>query len=1247
MKSKRLSSHLAWLLLILVTVGALISGGLLQGNRSLAALPDADPAITNYPSQFDGWAPGEIRQTVVPLGVLDWDITDHSCYIPYFYTSLVSTYYNGYPTPNHVVLDDDIVRIFIGYPQNTSGVLVPYCYMNMIFTDSYPLGFSSLSFTMRPLVLDFYSLSEAGFLFNGSFSGQYYTGYALILKCDNVTGMLESGVPTPNTAVFSLIYIENELMDSDAFQPGTIGSTRTLIGTYRTDIQYGSTPSFDVQVDSALDGSFQLYVDGALAADITAPQSTASGFGFYAGYSAIMFFHDDGALAVVQFEQIQMTVNMSAVSTTATVKFVDINTGDEIANEQTLTGYVGDQFKVTPPLAIEDYRYVKASLNSLDPIYYCTDPLSNVITLYYDDTAVTKSSDSGIGTSSAPIMVSVGDSIEYFVDITNTGPERPAVVITDVWCGDNRTIARDSSGDIWNWRNNDIAKNEYLSPSGANYIGAPITDIWCRYYNTIARDANGDFWVLEPWGDIDGSEIIFKDEYLSPSGANYIGVPITDIWCGYYNTIARDANGDFWVWGNNWYGQLGLGYTFTFEIVPIKNPYLSPSGANYIGAPIVDVWTGSDHVIARDANGDFWVWGYNYYGQLGLGVAGNADIPTYNAYLSETGGTNLIGAPIVDVWTGSDHVIARDANGDFWVWGYNYYGQLGLGYASIEEVVPKNPYLSPSGQPFVITDLLPEGLSLGSTLVYTITDANGVDISGDVDLIDVTVTTEGTQERITFRFLTLPSGTTRFTFTVTPDDVGFFINTADFIDRSNVYTITTNPAYHEADYTRYLVHYNPNSGSGSMADETVILGQNLTLTSNSFTRPGYTFIGWNTNANGSGTPYPNQYEFSPWALDNDLTLYAQWRVNTYTVTYLPNGGSGDQMPVDTVTFGQNFRLSANTYIHAGRIFVGWTTNPSGGGTFYTDEYLFNPYNRNSNLVLYAQWTAPRNDISYIVHYYEQDSTNSVAADKIVTDQTFGTMVTEYAIDVLGYDMVAPTELSKMIEEHNNEFIFYYIPLSYSVTVNDSYASDSGAGTYQHGLTVTIDAGSRDGYTFNGWSVISGGVTLANTTTLSTTFTMPMNDVVVKANWTAKAGSDLPSTGKEGNRFWGDPSTHWALLNLILCIIGAVVAVFSVIRALLLRNNKEQKEQLDYATHTSGEEKHTKRRWMWLLVTVTAGILGVIVFLITEDMHNPMAFIDRWTIVNTLIFLIGAIGALLAFKRQKKDKDDRGYREMTP
>jgi len=77
----------------------------------------------------------------------------------------------------------------------------------------------------------------------------------------------------------------------------------------------------------------------------------------------------------------------------------------------------------------------------------------------------------------------------------------------------------------------------------------------------------------------------------------------------------------------------------------------------------------------------------------------------------------------------------------------------------------------------------------------------------------------------------------------------------------------------------------------------------------------------------------------------------------------------------------------------------------------------------------------------------------------------------------------------------------WVLTSYSVAVNGSYANPTGAGSYNMGNTVYIYAGTRSGYIFSGWTVNSGGVSLANSSSATTSFTMPANGVGVTANWT--------------------------------------------------------------------------------------------------------------------------------------------------
>lgn len=81
---------------------------------------------------------------------------------------------------------------------------------------------------------------------------------------------------------------------------------------------------------------------------------------------------------------------------------------------------------------------------------------------------------------------------------------------------------------------------------------------------------------------------------------------------------------------------------------------------------------------------------------------------------------------------------------------------------------------------------------------------------------------------------------------------------------------------------------------------------------------------------------------------------------------------------------------------------------------------------------------------------------------------------------------------------------------YAVTVNGSYADASGEGKYAAGSIVTVRAGSRSGYTFNGWT--SSGIRFDDASAAETTFTMPEGSVTVTANWTRDGGSGGSTSG---------------------------------------------------------------------------------------------------------------------------------------
>jgi len=77
----------------------------------------------------------------------------------------------------------------------------------------------------------------------------------------------------------------------------------------------------------------------------------------------------------------------------------------------------------------------------------------------------------------------------------------------------------------------------------------------------------------------------------------------------------------------------------------------------------------------------------------------------------------------------------------------------------------------------------------------------------------------------------------------------------------------------EPEETKVTVSFDANGGTGSMADQEFVNGEEKALTPNDFTNENHEFTGWNTQPDGSGTTYSDQQKIKP---DSDITLYAQW-----------------------------------------------------------------------------------------------------------------------------------------------------------------------------------------------------------------------------------------------------------------------------------------------------------------------------------------------------------------------------------
>jgi uncharacterized repeat protein (TIGR02543 family) len=142
------------------------------------------------------------------------------------------------------------------------------------------------------------------------------------------------------------------------------------------------------------------------------------------------------------------------------------------------------------------------------------------------------------------------------------------------------------------------------------------------------------------------------------------------------------------------------------------------------------------------------------------------------------------------------------------------------------------------------------------------------------------------------------------------------------------------------------VTFNANGGAGAMTAQSA--SAVTVLTTNTFTRAGYSFAGWNTAANGSRIAYANGATYS---FSTSTTLYAQWRVKVAnTVSFNANGGKGLMGAQHSSTRG---RLTRDRFTRAGYSFAGWNTAANGSGIAYANGAT---YSFSASTTLYAQWS---------------------------------------------------------------------------------------------------------------------------------------------------------------------------------------------------------------------------------------------------------------------------------------------------
>jgi len=184
----------------------------------------------------------------------------------------------------------------------------------------------------------------------------------------------------------------------------------------------------------------------------------------------------------------------------------------------------------------------------------------------------------------------------------------------------------------------------------------------------------------------------------------------------------------------------------------------------------------------------------------------------------------------------------------------------------------------------------------------------------------------------------------------------------------------------------YSIIFNSNGGSGTMSNQLIAYGNTANLNANAFSKTGHTFHSWNTTQAGNGTQYLNSDPFTM-SSPNNVTLYAQWTINTYTVIYDDNGSTGGTSPTDSSSpynYNTEVTVLGNTgsLTKTGHTFDSWNTAADGSGISYDPADTFNM--PAENVTLYAQWATSN---IHLVTYDANGGTCSPSSRLVVHEST--------------------------------------------------------------------------------------------------------------------------------------------------------------------------------------------------------------------------------------------------------------------
>lgn len=312
--------------------------------------------------------------------------------------------------------------------------------------------------------------------------------------------------------------------------------------------------------------------------------------------------------------------------------------------------------------------------------------------------------------------------------------------------------------------------------------------------------------------------------------------------------------------------------------------------------------------------------------------------------------------------------------------------------------------------------------------------------------------------------------------------------------------------------------YDGNGATGGKTDpQNGVTDQKVNVRQNGFTRDGYTFVTWNTQADCKGKAVDPGDE---WTLQGSGTLYACWAGTAQTLAYHGNGATGGNTAAQSGHTGDELTTNANGFTRDGYTFVRWDTAKDGSGTAYGEgkngvsQYTMKPAGND----LYAIWKANPASIVYRNGYPNTtgstpDTTGSTGDTVTVSQNGFdrpGYTFTGWSTSKRGDPSLNPGD--KHTLEPGTTTVWAQWKANPAHLVYNSNIGSIGSETKTVDGVVdqtvkTIDNPfDRPGYTFSGWNTQADGKGKAYDPGADCTLTAndkstPKNTSVLYAQWT--------------------------------------------------------------------------------------------------------------------------------------------------